>query len=46
MAAVDPDTVTIRSGHDPSEILIFAPDYKYNTKKNHLNLSFKQLKYC
>lgn len=27
IAFVEPATVTIRSGHDPSDILIFAPDY-------------------
>lgn len=26
IAFVDPETVTIRSGHDPSDMLIFAPD--------------------
>lgn len=26
IAFVEPETVTIRSGHDPSDILIFAPD--------------------
>lgn len=26
IALVDPDTVTIRSGQDPSDMLIFAPD--------------------
>lgn len=36
MAFVDPDTVTMRSGHDPSEILIFAPDCGY-TKFIHLD---------
>jgi hypothetical protein len=28
MAFVEPDTVTIRSGHEPSDIFIFAPDCK------------------
>lgn len=30
MAMVEPDTVTMRSGHDPSDILILAPDCKEN----------------
>lgn len=30
MAMVEPDTVTMRSGHDPSDILILAPDCKRN----------------
>lgn len=29
---VVPDTVTIRSGHDPSDMLIFAPDWKKREK--------------
>lgn len=32
MALVEPDTVTIRSGHEPSEMLIFAPDCKWKIK--------------
>lgn len=27
IALVVPDTVTIRSGQDPSDMFIFAPDY-------------------
>lgn len=34
IAFVEPDTVTIRSGHDPSEMFIFAPDCKDNICKN------------
>jgi hypothetical protein len=34
IALVDPDTVTIRSGHDPSDMLIFAPDWKKNYMQN------------
>ncbi|KAH9517702.1 hypothetical protein DERF_008343 [Dermatophagoides farinae] len=30
---VDPVTVTIRSGHEPSEIVIFAPLYNTNTSQ-------------
>lgn len=26
MAVVEPDTVTMRSGHDPSDMLMMAPD--------------------
>lgn len=33
IAFVDPDTVTIRSGHEPSEIFILAPDWKVRKKK-------------
>lgn len=29
IASVDPVTVTIRSGHEPSEMLIFAPLCNY-----------------
>jgi len=29
---VDPDIVTILSGQDPSDILIFAPDYEEKNK--------------
>lgn len=32
MALVDPDTVTIRSGHEPSDIFILAPDWKLINK--------------
>lgn len=27
MALDEPETVTIRSGHEPSDMFIFAPDY-------------------
>lgn len=30
IAFVDPVTVTIRSGHEPSDMFILAPDCKYN----------------
>lgn len=33
MALVEPDTVTIRSGHEPSDMLIFAPDFIQKKKK-------------
>lgn len=33
IALADPDTVTIRSGHDPSDMLIFAPDYEKKREK-------------
>lgn len=36
IAFVDPETVTIRSGHDPSDMLIFAPDWKQPNKINTL----------
>lgn len=28
IAFVEPETVTMRSGHDPSDILMVAPDWK------------------
>lgn len=34
IAFVEPDTVTMRSGHDPSDILIVAPDW--NEKEEHV----------
>lgn len=33
IAFVEPETVTIRSGQDPSDMLIFAPDYKSQNEK-------------
>lgn len=54
MALVLPVTVTMRSGHDPSEMLILAPDWNEKTKyfikslKNRchpLNIIFK-FTYC
>lgn len=27
MAVVEPDTVTMRSGHEPSDMLMIAPDW-------------------
>lgn len=45
IALVDPDTVTMRSGHDPSEMFIFAPDCNKNemvsllfTQSRHITL--------
>lgn len=32
IAFVEPETVTIRSGHDPSDMLILAPDWKFKRK--------------
>lgn len=42
IAFVEPETVTIRSGHDPSDMLIFAPDYKSQLRERKREKKTKQ----
>lgn len=43
IALVDPVTVTMRSGHEPSDMLIFAPDWKEKVQWIHVYYFFKPL---
>jgi hypothetical protein len=45
MALDEPDTVTMRSGQEPSDMFIFAPDWKEKRGKIYIYLIILKVRY-